>query len=64
MSLLFNAVKASKGLFKPLPLQRYNKKMIYANKNKKNVHAGLHPPLSVSGGASAFVFTKTRDDTG
>ena len=32
MSLLFNAVKASGRLFKPLRVQRYNKKMTYANK--------------------------------
>ena len=31
MSLLFNAVKASERLFKPLRLQRYNKKMTHAN---------------------------------
>ena len=43
MSLLFNAVKASEGLFKPLRLQRYNKKMIYANKNKKKRTRGATP---------------------
>ena len=47
MSLLFNAVKASEGLLKPLRVQRYYKKMTYANKNKKNVHAAGATPAFI-----------------
>ena len=46
-------------------LQRYNKKMIYANKSEKIcMPHGLHPHLSCIGRDSAFTYGKDEDDTG
>ena len=58
MSLIFYAVRASEGLFKPLRLQRYNFFLIYARKKRKKRHnAGTtdKTPLIAKRGSSPKV---------
>lgn len=75
MSPLFYAVGASERLYKPLPLQRYNKKSTYARKKSKNSQLklrarnkehyaphGLRPHLSKSGRAKVGKTTRLLGD--